>query len=167
MAVTDAERASLVFTAYDLDVHLAPAQSHLAVRASFTVKNCGKEPLPRLVLQISSSLHWENFALRSGGRVSPLSFTEQTIDTDADHTGKAAEAVVSLPQPLEPGASVDLTSFYSGDVVQSAERLERIGAPLDQAVARGLGPDQPGVDWIARIWQCLVVPDRCRAGLSW
>lgn len=133
VAVTDAERASLVFTAYDLDVHLAPEQSHLAVRTSFTLKNCGKEPLPRLVLQISSSLHWESFALRSGGRVSPLSFTEQTVDTDADHTGKAAEAIVSLPQPLEPGASVDLTSFYSGDVAQSAERLERIGAPLDQA----------------------------------
>ena len=123
----------LLFTAYDLDVHLAPAQSHLAVHAGFTVKNSGKEPLARLVFQISSSLHWESFAMRSGGRVSPLSFTEQTIDTDADHTGKATEAVVSLPQPLQPGASLELTSFYSGEVTQSAERLERIGAPLDQA----------------------------------
>jgi Peptidase family M1 domain len=57
----------------------------------------------------------------------------QIIDTDADHTGKATEAVVSLPEPLQPGASLDLTSFYSGEVTQSAERLERIGAPLDQA----------------------------------
>src|SRR5258705_7841462 len=71
--------------------------------------------------------------MRSAGRVSPLSFTEKTIDTDGDHTGKATEAVVSLPQALEPGASVELTSFYSGEVTQSAERLERIGAPLDQA----------------------------------
>jgi len=131
--VTDAERGSLIFTAYDLDLHLAPAQSHLAVRAGFTVRNSGKEPLTRLIFQISSSLKWESFAVRSGGRVSPLSFAEQTIDTDADHTGKATEAVVSLPQPLEPGASVELTSFYSGEVAQSAERLERIGAPLDQA----------------------------------
>lgn len=133
VAITDAERASLIFTAYDLDVHLAPAQSHLAVHAGFTVKNSGKEPLTRLIVQISSSLHWESFALRSSGRVSPLTFAEQIIDTDADHTGKAAGAVVSLPQPLEPGASVELTSFYSGEVAQSAERLERIGAPLDQA----------------------------------
>jgi hypothetical protein len=133
VAVTDAERASLTFTAYDLDVHLAPAQSHLAVHAGFTVKNSGKEPLTRLILQISSSLKWESFAMRSGGRVLPLSFTEQTIDTDADHTGKATEAVVSLPQPLQAGASVELTGFYSGEVAQSAERLERIGAPLDQA----------------------------------
>jgi hypothetical protein len=131
--VTDAERASLTFTAYDLDVHLAPAQSHLTVHAGFTVKNSGKEPLTRLILQISSSLKWESFAMRSGGRVSPLSFTAQTIDTDADHTGKATEAVVSLPQPLAPGASVELTGFYSGEVAKSAERLERIGAPLDQA----------------------------------
>jgi hypothetical protein len=131
--VTDAERASLVFTAYDLDVHLAPVQSHLAVHAGFTVKNSGKAPLTRLILQLSSSLKWESLALRNAGHVSALSFTVRTIDTDADHTGKATEAVVSLPQPLEPGASVELTSFYSGEVAQSAERLERIGAPLDQA----------------------------------
>jgi hypothetical protein len=133
VAVTDEERASLTFTAYDLDVHLAPAQSHLAVHAEFTVKNTGKEPLTRLILQISSSLKWESFAMRTGGRASPLSFTEQTIDTDADHTGKATEAVISLTQPLQPRASVEVTSFYSGEVAQSAERLERIGAPLDQA----------------------------------
>ncbi len=133
VAVTDVERASLTFTAYDLDVHLTPAQSHLAVHADFSVKNSGKAPLTRLIFQISSSLHWESFAMRSAGRVSPLSFTEQTIDTDADHTGKATEAVVSLQPALEPGASVELTSFYSGEVAQSAERLERIGAPLDQA----------------------------------
>jgi hypothetical protein len=133
VAVTDAERASLLFTAYDLDVHLAPAQSHLAVHAGFTVKNSGKEPLTRLILQISSSLKWESLALRNAGRVSALSFTVQTIDTDADHTGKATEAVVSLPQPLEPGRSAELTGFYSGEVSHSAERLERIGAPSDQA----------------------------------
>jgi Peptidase family M1 domain len=133
VAVTDAERASLTFTTYDLDVHLTPAQSKLAVHAGFTVKNSGKEPLTRLALQISSSLQWESFAMRSGGRVAQLSFTVQTVDTDADHTGKATEAVVSLPQPLQSGASLELTGFYSGEVTQSAERLERIGAPLDQA----------------------------------
>jgi len=133
VAVTDAERSSLTFTAYDLDVHLTPAQSHLAVHAGLTVENSGKEPMARLIFQISSSLQWDSFAMRSGGRISPLSFTVQTIDTDADHTGKATEAVVTLPQPLQPGATVELTSFYSGEVTQSAERLERIGAPLDQA----------------------------------
>src|SRR5258708_39468929 len=100
LTVTDAERASLTFTAYDLDVHLAPAQSHLAVRAGFTVRNCGKEPLSRLTLQISSSLHWESFAMRSGGRGFPLLFAEEKIDKDAGHTGKATEAVVFLSPRL-------------------------------------------------------------------
>jgi hypothetical protein len=133
VAVTDIERASLTFTAYDLDVHLAPAQARLEVHAGFTVKNSGKEPLARLAFQISSSLRWETIAVRQAGRVASVPFTVQTIDTDADHTGKAVEAVVSLPQPLQPGASLELTSFYSGEVKQSAERLERIGAPADQA----------------------------------
>jgi hypothetical protein len=131
--IPDAERSSLTFTAYDLDVHLALAQSHLAVHAGLTVRNSGKEPLTRLILQLSSDLHWESLAVRSGGRVSPLTFTSQTIDTDADHTGKATEAIITLPEPLQPGATLELTSFYSGEVARSAERLERIGAPLDQA----------------------------------
>ncbi len=131
--VSDAERASLTFTAYDLDVHLIPAESRLAVHAGFTVKNSGKETLKRLVFQISSSLQWESFGVQSEGRVLPLPFVVHTIDTDADHTGKAMEAVVTLPQALASGASLDLTSFYSGEVTLSAERLERIGAPLDKA----------------------------------
>jgi hypothetical protein len=85
------------------------------------------------VFQISSSLHWSSFALRSVAGMTPLHFTEQTIDTDADHTGKATEAVVTLPKPLEPGENLELTGFYTGEVRLSAERLERIGAPYDQA----------------------------------
>jgi hypothetical protein len=131
--VTDVERASLTFTAYDLDVHLTPAQSHLEVHAGFTVNNSSKAPLSRVIFQISSSLRWETIGMRRDGRIVSVPFTTQTIDTDADHTGKATEAVVSLPQPLPPGASLELTGFYSGELKQSAERLERIGAPLDQA----------------------------------
>jgi len=131
--VSDVERASLTFTAYDLDVHLVPAASQLSVHTGFTVKNSGNEPLKRLVFQISSSLHWESFGVESDGRVLPQPFVAHVIDTDADHTGKATEAVVTLPQALAPGASLELTSFYSGEVTLSAERLERIGAPLDKA----------------------------------
>jgi hypothetical protein len=133
VAVTDAERASLVFTAYDLDVHLVQAQSQIAVHARFTVRNSGTAPLARLAIQLSSSLRWETLAMRSAERIVPLSFVQQTIDTDADHTGKAQEAVVTLPQALAPGASVELTAFYSGRIEPSGERLERIGAPAEQA----------------------------------
>ena len=44
-----------------------------------------------------------------------------------------SEAVVTLPQPLAPGSSLDLTALYSGAIPPSGERLERIGAPADQA----------------------------------
>jgi hypothetical protein len=133
--VSEAERAALIFTAYNLDVHLTPAKSGLAVHAGFTVRNAGKVPLTRLVFQISSSLRWESFALEGGGRVATLKFVEHTIDTDADHTGQVDEAVVSLPEALAPGASATLTSFYSGTVEPSGHRLERIGAPPEQAAA--------------------------------
>lgn len=133
--VTDAQRSSLVFTAYDLDVHLVPAESQLAVHARFSVRNSGSAPLAKLAFQISSSLTWESFGTQGTGGVVPLTFTEQTIDTDADHTGKATEAVVTLSGPLAPGASLDMTAFYSGKVEQSGERLERIGAPVEQAAS--------------------------------
>lgn len=133
VTVTDAERNSLTFSAYDLDVHLVPAKAQLAVHARFTVRNSGPQPLDRLAFQLSSSLHWESFSTQSSGNALPLTFVEHVIDTDADHTGKAQEAVVSLPHPLAPGASIELAAFYSGEVTQSGNRLERIGSPADQA----------------------------------
>ena len=133
VAVTDAERSSLTFTAYDLDVHLIPAKTSLAVHARFTVRNSGGVPLKRLVFQLSSSLHWDSFAMESSGRAASLAFVQHTIDTDADHTGRAAEAVVALSQPLGPGATATLTTLYSGEIAQSGQRLERIGAPETQA----------------------------------
>jgi hypothetical protein len=131
--VTDAERSSLVFSAYDLDVHLAPATSQMAVHAKVTVRNSATVPLARLALQISSSLKWESFAAQNVDRIAPLSFVQHTIDTDADHTGKAQEAIVTLPKPLAAGASMELTVFYDGTMEQSGERLMRIGAPAEQA----------------------------------
>ena len=133
VTVTDTERSSLIFTAYDLDVHLVPAKSQIAVHARFMVRNSGAAPLARLALQLSSSLKWETFAMRGADRIVPLSFVQQNVDTDVDHTGKAREAIVTLPQPLAPGASIELTAVYSGAIEQSGERLERIGAPADQA----------------------------------
>jgi hypothetical protein len=134
-SVTDAERSSLTFTAYDLDVHLVPAKSQLSVRAKLTVRNSGTEPLKQLAFQLSSTLNWDSFAMRSGDRILPLHFAQHLIDTDTDHTGQAKEAVVNLPQPLAPNATIELTTFYSGEIQQSGKRLERIGAPANQAAA--------------------------------
>jgi hypothetical protein len=133
---TDAERSSLLITAWDLDLHLAPATSHLAAHARFTVRNTGPTPLSRIALQLSSSLRWESISLRTSNAIQPLAFAQHTIDTADDHTGQASEAVITLPQPLAPKASLELTAIYSGEITASTMRLERIGAsPSDAAFA--------------------------------
>ena len=53
--------------------------------------------------------------------------------TDADHTGYAQEAVITLPKPLAPGASVTLSVLYAGTIRQSSSRLELIGTPAARA----------------------------------
>jgi hypothetical protein len=119
-----------LFTAYDLDARLAPATSALSMRAHLTLRNISSEPLPRLVLQISSSLRWESVTLNG----QPLAFVQHLVDTDADHTGKVSEAVVTLRQPLPPGATLTLDTLYSGVIESNADRLERIGATAAQAL---------------------------------
>ncbi len=101
--VTDAERASLTFTAYDLDVHLTPAESLLAVHVGIYREELGEGAAEEACVSDLFVAYWESFAMQSEGRVVPLTFTQHAIDTDADHTGKATEAVVTLPQPLDAG----------------------------------------------------------------
>ena len=131
LSVVPAERTALTFTAYDLDAHVIPATSELAMRAALSLRNDGAAPLNRIVLQISSTLRWQGISL--AGR--PLSYTSRLVETDADHTGMMNEAVVTLPQPLAPGTTLNLVTLYSGTIAASAQRLERTGAPSDQAQA--------------------------------
>jgi hypothetical protein len=126
----DAERSALLFTDYDFDLRLRPAESHLAVRALITVQNASKVALAHIPLQLSSALDWE--LIRLNGRSVP--FTDATLNSDADHTGQLHEAVVTLPTPLAPGASQQLDVTYSGAVTQSSKRLLAIGTPDDVAV---------------------------------
>ena len=126
----DAERQAVTFTAFDLDVHLSPADQHIAVRALLTVRNDGKTPLARIPLQISSSLNWED--IRVSAR--DIAFQVATINSDADHTGQLHEAVVPLAQPLAPGQTLQLDATYSGVIALSAQRLLSIGAPEDVAL---------------------------------
>jgi len=128
--ISDTERAAITITAFDLDAQLQPATSGLQMRARITLRNDGPQPLARLALQISSTLTWQSMSLlrSDGGAAEKLPLVQHLIDTDADHTGKADEAVVSLPSPLAAGASVTLDTFYSGSIAASGARLERIGA---------------------------------------
>ena len=128
--LTEAARSALAFTAYDLDARLTPATAQLAMRAHITVRNTSAEPLPRIALQISSSLKWESVSING----KPLPVPQHLVDTDADHTGKVSEAVLTLPQPLAPGASITLDTLYSGTITVDSTRLERIGASSAQSL---------------------------------
>jgi hypothetical protein len=131
--ITDTERSALTFTAYDLDVRLTPATSRLAMRARLTVRNDGATPLKHIALQVSSSLKWESATLVADTQRTHLPLAQHLLETDADHTGAASEAVLTLPSPLAPGASLTLDTFYSGAITQNSTRLERIGAAHDEA----------------------------------
>ena len=121
-------------TAYDLDARLTPDTSRLSMRARVTLRNISGQPLNRIALQISSTLTWESATLIAPNATTKLPFTQHLIDTDADHTGKASEAILNLPSPLAPGATVTLDTLYSGTITPDATRLERIGASPAKAL---------------------------------
>ena len=124
-AVTDAERTAVVITAWDLDVHLNARQQSMEARAEVTLRNGGAGPLGRIALQLSSTLNFEMIGL--GGK--KIGFEQNTIASDADHTGQLHEAVIPLAEPLAPQASLRLEVDYGGTIPLSAQRLTAIGAP--------------------------------------
>lgn len=127
--LSDAERSALTFTAYDLDVHLQLKDQAIAVHARLTVRNDSSQALTRLPLQLSSSLKFETISIEG----QKLAFTQQLINSDADHTGQLHEAVVPLPKPLAPQSELKLDVAYGGTIPASTKRLEAIGTPVDLA----------------------------------
>jgi len=127
--VTNSERSSVTFTAYDLDVHLAPRDHTLSAIAKLEVRNSGAQPLAVLPLQLSSSLKFEGVSLDARR----LPFTQQTLNSDTDHTGQLHEAVIQLPAPLAPNASLSLEVIYSGAIDLDSRRLQELGTPDDVA----------------------------------
>lgn len=128
--LTDADRSAVRITRYDLDIRLVPANSQLTGRAKMTVRNASENPLPRIALQISSTLTWQSVSVQ--GSVLPIA--QHLLDTDADHTGRARELIVTLPKPLAPGDTLSMDAFYSGTIVANGGRLERLGAASAQAL---------------------------------
>jgi hypothetical protein len=126
----DAEREAVTFTAFDMDVHLRPAEHQMAARAMMTLRNDGKAALSRVPLQISSSLNWERIVVNGKDAL----FQVAVLNSDADHTGRLREAAISLPKPLAPGATLAIDVTYSGAIEKSAQRLLAIGTPDDVAL---------------------------------
>jgi hypothetical protein len=139
----------VTFTGFDLDVHLRPADQHLAVRALLNVRNDGNKPLAHIPLQISSSLNWERIRVHApGAPIRDVTFPVAILNSDADHTGQLREAAVPLAKPLAPGASLQLDVNYSGVIAPNAQRLLAIGTPSDVALHSDwdqIGPDFTGL----------------------
>ncbi|HEX5233873.1 MAG TPA: hypothetical protein VFW25_00940 [Silvibacterium sp.] len=128
--VTDAQRSAIVFTAYDLDLHLVPRDHTLSARAQLQIRNDAAQPLTIIPLQLSSSLNFEGVSL-NGQR---LPFTRFILNSDTDHTGLLHEAAIKLSTPLAPKASVNLVVVYSGIIDTDARRLVQLGTPDDAAL---------------------------------
>jgi hypothetical protein len=123
------DREAFTFTDYNLNVRVEPEQQRLGVRGKITLRNDSVSPQKIAVLQISSSLDWRS--IRAGDQA--VQFVTQTYTSDIDHTGALSEAIVTLPQPVAPKATVALEIAYEGVILLDATRLTRIGTPEEAA----------------------------------
>ncbi|HEY1679767.1 MAG TPA: hypothetical protein VGG04_18775 [Candidatus Sulfotelmatobacter sp.] len=123
------DREALSITKYDLNAQIDPEQHRLGVRGKITLRNDSASAQKNAVLQISSSLDWR--VIKAGGK--PVQYLTQTLTSDIDHTGALSEAIVTLPQAVEPHGSIELEIGYEGVIVLDATRLTRIGAPESEA----------------------------------
>jgi hypothetical protein len=137
------DRDAFTFTSYNLDVRIEPEQQRLAVRGTVTLRNDSATAQKDASLQISSSLDWRSIHLNG----KPVQFVSQPYTSDLDHTGALSEAIVSLPMPVAPQASVELEIGYEGTIPLDTTRLTRIGVPL--AIAKHSDWDQIGKDFTA------------------
>jgi hypothetical protein len=132
------DREAFTFTNYDLDVRVEPEQQRLAARGKLTLRNDSASAQKNLVLQISSTLDWRSIQLDRN----PVQFVSQPYTSDIDHTGSVSEAIVTLPQPIPPKATLELAIGYEGTIPLATTRLARIGVP--EEVAKHTDWDQIG-----------------------
>jgi len=123
------DREAFTFTHYDLQVKIdGPLQGFIA-SGKVTLRNDSEGPQHLAVLQISSTLSWKS--IRIDGK--PVQYLTQPFTSDADHTGKVSEAVVTLPHEVPPQKTVELEIAYQGTIVADSTRLTRIGVPAEIA----------------------------------
>lgn len=138
VSAQDLERARVdaTITAYDLNLQLEPAESKITSLARLTLRNDGSLPMELVALQVSSSLQWDGIS--AAGK--KLAYAPSRVVTDADHTGAATEVLIRLPRALAPRESMTLTTFYSGTLMRSTDRLLRLDVP--QATAEKIEWDR-------------------------
>ena len=123
------DREAFTITRWDLNVAIDTQLQTLGSRGKIYLRNDSGLPQNAVPLQISSSLRWSS--IRMGG--APIEFTSAKSRSDIDHTGAVNEAVLQLPQPVQPGSSIELEIGYAGYITQDASRLERVGTPAGVA----------------------------------
>ena len=123
------DREAFSFTSYDLTLQVDPEQHRLGVRGKITLRNDTATPQKIAVLQISSSLNWRS--IKAADKA--VQFVTQSYTSDIDHTGSLSEAIVTLPQAVEPRATIQLEIGYEGVILTDTTRLTRIGTPEDAA----------------------------------
>jgi hypothetical protein len=130
-AASALDREAFSITNYDLNVQVDPEQHRLGVRGKIILRNDSQAPQKIAVLQISSSLDWRS--IKAGDKA--IQFLRQPYTSDIDHTGGLSEAVVTLPAPVAPTATIELDIAYEGVITLDATRLTRIGTPEDTATS--------------------------------
>ncbi len=123
------DREAFSITNYDLTLQIEPEQHRLGARGKITLCNDSQTPQKIAVLQISSSLDWR--AVKVGDKA--VQFVTQPYTSDIDHTGSLSEAIVTLPQAIAPGGTIELEIGYEGVILRDATRLTRIDTPEEAA----------------------------------
>ena len=151
---TDAERQAVTFTAFDMDVHLRPAEQQIAVRALRHRPQRRQNPARP---HPAANLLFAQLGAHSRRSASDVAFPVATLNSDADHTGQLHEAAVPLAAPLAPGQTLQLDVTYSGAIAPSAQRLLAIGTPDDVALHSDWDADQRPLHRPARLRQRRLV----------
>ena len=123
------DREAFSITNYDLNLQIEPEQHRLGVRGKIVLRNDTATAQKITILQVSSSLDWRS--VKAAGKA--VQFVTQPYTSDIDHTGALSEAIVTLPQPVAPGGTIEFEIGYEGVILVDATRLTRMGTPEDAA----------------------------------
>jgi hypothetical protein len=123
------DRNAFTFTGYNLKVTIDPATAGFAVTGALTARNDSTAPQKNLPMQISNSLQWTAVSVAK----EQVPWVQQPYTSDIDHTGTLSEAILTLTNPVAPGASVTVEFTYSGTISLNNGRLLRVNTPGDFA----------------------------------
>jgi len=123
------DRNAFTITEYRLDVMIDRATHVMTVEGKLNLRNDSKAPQKNVSLQISSSLAWDRITLNDIA----LEYLAEPYTSDIDHTGALSEAIITLPEAVQPGSTVTVAVQYGGTVTTDGTRLVRMGAPREVA----------------------------------